>query len=101
MNMYKPQVTNKKMQEGWSKFKDLCLALNKLSNPQEFFDLYFTPSEREDLTSRYLIVQALLESKLSQREIAEKLEVSIAKITRGSNELKSCSPELLEFIKNK
>ena len=40
------------------------------------------------METRCLIIKALLEKKAPQRQIAEELNVSIAKITRGSNELK-------------
>lgn len=96
--MYKRKIADKKIQQGWEGFKQLCLALNQLPDPQEFFDLYLTPKERDDLANRFLIVQKLLENQLSQREMALELDVSIAKITRGSNELKSCSQALIEFI---
>jgi TrpR family trp operon transcriptional repressor len=97
--MHKRKAGEQNNQDGWSGFMSLCKALNELDEPQDFFDLYFTPKEREDLASRYLIVRELLKNQLNQRDMAEELDVSIAKITRGSNELKSCSPTLLTFIR--
>lgn len=84
---------------GWQGFINLSVALQELKNPQEFFELFLTPSEREDFANRYLIVRELLKNKTNQRDMAAELNVSISKITRGSNELKGCSPELIQFIK--
>jgi TrpR family trp operon transcriptional repressor len=50
------------------------------------------------LEMRCLIIKALLDQKNPQREIAENLKVSIAKITRGSNELKRISPQLKAYL---
>ena len=50
-----------------------------------------TPEEYENIAKRMLILEALMKKELSQREIAKQYNVSIAKITRGSNELKSKS----------
>lgn len=77
-----------KDQDGWRDFLELC---SKIDNPQafnDFFSLFLTFEEREILASRYLIVKALLEGELTQREMAETYKVSIAQITRGSNAMK-------------
>lgn len=66
----------------------------------ELLVLFFTINERDSLQDRYRIVQALLLSGLPQREIAEKLKVSIAKITAGSNEIKQISPKLEDYLKD-
>ena len=65
----------------------------------DFFDLFLTIEERETLAARTLIIKAMLENELTQREIAEKFGVSISKITRGSNALKIIPPTLKEFLK--
>ncbi|MCB1084045.1 MAG: trp operon repressor, partial [Simkania sp.] len=55
--------------------------------------------ERVDLSKRILIVQELLNGEKTQREMAKDLQVSIAKITRGSNELKGIDEKLKQFLK--
>jgi TrpR family trp operon transcriptional repressor len=70
---------------------------NNLKN--EFFDLFLTPEERKDIGQRLEIVFELLKGEHPQREIAKNLNTSIAKITRGSNCLKSVSSDLKEVIK--
>jgi len=60
--------------------------------------LFFTIEEKETLSSRYLIIKALLQGDETQREIADIHKVSIAQITRGSNALKLISPELKTLL---
>ena len=90
--------TNKE-QTGFCGFIQLCLALKNAEQAEEFFDLFMTPQDKQDFAARFLIVKELLKNGKSQRDMAADLNVSIAKITRGSNSLKKCSKELTEFIK--
>jgi len=87
--------------EGWSGFLELCA---KIKSPEEFnrvFALFFTIEEKETLAQRYVVIKALLEEQLTQREIAETYKVSIAQITRGSNALKIVDAPLKKFLKAK
>ena len=52
-----------------------------------FMEDIFTPTEFEEIVTRWQIVKQLSKS-VPQREIARNLGVSIAKITRGSRELR-------------
>ena len=86
-------------QDGWWSFLSLC---SKIKTPEEFkrfFDLFLTYEEKETLGRRFLIVKALEEGKLTQRQIAEKFKVSISQITRGSNALKIIDPSLKKMLK--
>lgn len=88
-------------ENGWNDFLELC---SKITDPKafdQFFSLFLTFEERETMASRYLIVKALLEGKLTQREIAETYKVSIAQITRGSNALKIIQPEFKKALEKK
>lgn len=85
--------------KGWDYFLTLCLNAKDEKTLLELFDLFLTPEEKESLETRFLIVKALLEEKKVQRDISEELNVSIAKITRGSNELKRISEHLREYLK--
>ena len=58
-----------------------------------------TQEEKESIATRCLIVVELLKQEKTQRAIAEYSHVSIAKITRGSNELKRMPPKLIEFLR--
>ncbi len=81
-------MSKKPDKDGWRRFLTLC---SKIKSPEEFerfFDLFLTLEEKETLKGRFLIVKALQEGKLTQREIADQFGVSISQITRGSNALK-------------
>ena len=86
-------------QAGWSVFTQLCLASKNEKMLTSLLDLFLTQEEKESIATRCLIVMELLKQEKTQRVMAEDLHVSIAKITRGSNELKRMSPKLIEFLK--
>jgi TrpR family trp operon transcriptional repressor len=88
-------------QKAWNDFLELCLEAKDKKTIAMLFDLFLTPEEKVDLASRYQIVKALLQKEKTQREIAEEYHVSIAKITRGSNELKRVNKVVLEYLKDK
>jgi TrpR family trp operon transcriptional repressor len=85
--------------KGLSEFISLCNHIEDAKMLNAVFTLFLTAEEREDLAMRYLIVKELMKQNKSQREIAKDLNVSIAKITRGSNELKRMDKVLLEYLK--
>lgn len=85
-------------QKGWQYFLELCLAAEDKNILSELLDLFLTPEEKSSIETRCLIIKALLEQKKTQRQISEDLHVSIAKITRGSNELKRISPKLIRYL---
>ena len=86
---------------GWRAFIRLCSGFKTEGELKELFDLFFTLEEKEAMAKRYSLVKALLDEKLTQREIAERMGVSISKITRGSNALKIISPTLKGALKRK
>ena len=83
---------------GWHYFIELCMSTDSEEMLSDILDLFLTPEEKESIETRCLIIKALLEKKKTQRNISENLKVSIAKITRGSNELKRISPKLIEYV---
>lgn len=87
--------------EGFDGFLELCLGMHSSQELSKLFNLFFTIEEKETLSSRFLIIRALLEEHLTQREIAEKYGVSIAQITRGSNALKIIDAELKNVLKKR
>ena len=84
---------------GWRLFTKLCLASKNEKMLTTILDLLLTHEEKESLATRCLFIMELLKQEKTQREMAEDLHVSIAKITRGSNELKRVTPQLIEFLK--
>lgn len=86
-------------EEGWW---GLMHLLSSIKNPHDFdaiMHLFLTMDERRDLADRYLIVKHLLDEKLTQREIAADLGVSISKITRGSNSVQLIDDRLKAVLK--
>ncbi len=86
--------------ESWEGFLTLCTKISSKEEFKHFFELFLTLEEQEMLGRRYLIVKALEEGKLTQRQIAEKFKVSISQITRGSNALKVIDAHLRTFLKH-
>lgn len=64
----------------------------------EILDLLFTPEELAQLEARFAIIKSLCLGQETQRELAARLKLSIAKITRGSHALKAISPELRAYF---
>lgn len=64
----------------------------------ELFDLIFSEAEIEHLQARYQIIGGLVKGQETQRELARRLKLSIAIITRGSNELKRQPRKLVAFL---
>lgn len=85
-------------EDGWDMFLDLCLKAKDPKRLHGLFNLLLTIEEKEHLASRMQIIKALLDEKLSQREISDRMKVSISQITRGSNALKIIDRELLKFL---
>ena len=84
--------------DGWRGFLEFCLRAKDPRELDELLDLFLTPQEREAIATRVLIVKELVRGEKSQREIARDLKVSIAKITRGSNFLKTIGKNLRRVL---
>ncbi|OGK16729.1 hypothetical protein A2690_04905 [Candidatus Roizmanbacteria bacterium RIFCSPHIGHO2_01_FULL_39_12b] len=70
--------------------KQLVLTISKCESEDELRDLLkglLTAAEFNTIATRLEIVR-MLKSGVSQREIAEQLQVGIATITRGTREIK-------------
>lgn len=65
---------------------ELLVSVKSAKEMQELITDMLTPAERKDLWERWSIVDMLFRGN-SQREIRDKLKVSISKVTRGSREL--------------
>ncbi|GHV82830.1 hypothetical protein AGMMS50212_01700 [Spirochaetia bacterium] len=62
-----------------------------------FFTDMFTSAERKDIAARWALLKALKE-KVPQRKIAQKLGISLCKITRGSKELHKPNSTLAKML---
>ena len=85
-------------EDGWRSFLDLCLKAKSQKELGELLEFFLTHTERSEISARCLIIRELLMGKKSQREMAKDLKVSIAKITRGSNILKTISADLRKVL---
>ena len=71
-------------------YERLVAGIGSLSSDEErkaFLQTVLTPGELDDIVRRWEILE-LLSSGMPQRAIAEKLGVSLCKITRGARMLK-------------
>jgi len=81
---------NKFDQDAFNRF---CRTLSSISDENEvcsFLQELLTDNERLDIALRWHLLE-LLNDGVSQRKIAEKLGISLCKITRGSKLLKDSS----------
>jgi len=85
-------------QKAWRDFVRMNLKIKAPRQFEEFARFIFTAEERNQLAMRVLLTRELLKEKRTQREIAEDFKVSIAKITRGSNNIKHISAKLRKFL---
>ena len=85
-------------QDAWQRFIDLCRTMKQSETLDAFFEFILTAEEREMLASRIIITEELLRGEKPQRQIAKETGVSIAKITRGSNSLKSVDESLKKLL---
>lgn len=70
-------------------YRELCELFSSITSPKEADALLrdiLTPQELDSLTERWQLIQMLAKG-IPQREIAEKLNISISKVTRGSRAL--------------
>ncbi len=88
------------VKKGWRQFLHWCHQAEDEKQLDALFDLVLTPEEKSDIATRCLIIKELLAQEASQRDIAKTLNVSIAKITRGSNELKRMKSAIIQYVKN-
>ena len=86
------------MHVDWHHFNSIYTKLEKKQLVDEFLQLLFTPEELHIFNQRLRIIEALLEGRQTQRQIASTLKVSVSQITRGSNELKRISPKLKQHL---
>lgn len=65
---------------------DLLLAIKTKEDMRDFLLGILTPKELEEIPTRLSIVK-MLKKGISQHEIAQKLGIGVATVTRGSKEI--------------
>ena len=84
----------------WSKFLKLLQGADE-KELDTLFHLFMTKNEREMLVERYTLVKTLLSEKYTQREISEKLGMSISLVTAGSKALQLLKEQDKQFLKER
>ena len=82
----------------WSQLTELLHKQSHTRDLEKLLMILLAPEERDSIATRLSILKALLDGKQSQREVAAGLGVSIATITRGSNNLKSLEEADKQFL---
>ena len=80
------------------KIAKIIKNLQTTTEIEDFFKELLTESEIETLSKRWQILNLLLKGD-TQREISNKLQVSLCKVTRGAKILKNKKSVLLEYLK--
>ena len=83
----------------WHEFLEVVRKADNMEQLDIIGDVFLSCEERADVVKRFVVVKELLKGELTQREIAKKYDVSIAKITRGSNALKTYNQEKIDALK--
>lgn len=90
----------KKQLEAEKAYQDILSVFCSVSDPgmmNALFDDIFTPSERDDIVKRWLLMDDLYKGK-PQRDIAADRNLSLCKITRGSKMLKKENGFMRRFL---
>ena len=85
------------MMDGLEEFASVLAKIQDQRLIKELLVCMLTKRELEEIDGRWKLVK-LLDQGMSQRKIAEKLKMSLCKITRGSKELKKENSALKRVI---
>lgn len=84
--------------ESWFQVIQLLKRQQDVETLHDVMSVLLTREEREAIGSRLAIMRALISGEESQREIAGRIGVSITKVTRCSNYLKTLSDTEMAMI---
>lgn len=85
--------------DSWRKLITILSEAKTKSEMSALCDFLFTAEERQQLENRVLLTSALIDAKMSQREVAKSIGVSISTVTRCSNALKRVDDNVKEQFK--
>lgn len=83
----------------WQQFLGIFQKISHDDELDRLFSALLTHEERSAITHRTAIISSLLAGEESQRELAARLQISIATVTRGSNMLKTLPEADRVFLK--
>lgn len=85
---------------GWQQLFTVFEKTESSNLRLQLFEAFTTKKERSALATRVEVAKALLAGKESQRDIAKRLNICIATVTRGSQNLKSLDKKDRDLLKN-
>jgi len=85
--------------EAFRKLTEILLGIESREEMTLFLSCILTRTETEDIIDRLRIYHQLIDQRVSQREAAQILGVSITKITRGAANLHN--PEIRDYLRRK
>lgn len=86
------------MESDWLSLLGLLKKQKDVETLDKLFRVFFTADEIEMASSRFRLIGMLLEGTFSQRDIAQRLSVSLATVSRGSNLLKTVDDDIKKKI---
>ncbi|MGS0694579.1 trp operon repressor [Shewanella sp. 0m-4] len=87
------------MRAEWGSVLEKVLSHQAQDDLTVLFELLLTEEERSAVAGRLKVFQMLLDGEMSQRQIAQEYQISIATITRCSNYLKHMTEQQREKVK--
>jgi TrpR family trp operon transcriptional repressor len=81
------KIDDPRVAENIDELSGLLSELADVNTVRRLFRDLFTPAESADIASRWALIKQL-DAKVTQRNIAKELGLSLCKITRGARELK-------------
>lgn len=88
---------NSNIKQELNEITDCIISLNKPDEIKNFMLEIFTEAELETLSKRWQIL-GLLNKNYTQREISNKLKVSLCKVTRGAKILKNKDSVISKYL---
>jgi TrpR family trp operon transcriptional repressor len=86
-----------------SSISELITVFCRIRRPEQmrrFLEEILTPAERHDLAMRWELLR-MLDKKVPQRDIADRLGLSLCKITRGAKILKKTDSVVNQMLKKR
>ena len=87
------------MRAEWGSVLEKVLSHQAQDDLTVLFELLLTEEERSAVAGRLKVFQMLLDGDMSQRQIAQEYQISIATITRCSNYLKHMTEQQREKVR--
>lgn len=94
------RLTHKVTRQTLAELAEALVSVGSAEEMECFLQEVLTDAELRDITLRWQLLELLVEG-LPQRKIADTLQISLCKITRGSRILKKQKSVCLRMLKNR